>query len=158
MSRSVDEQSSNLELDKQLCFPLYAASRLIQRLYHPLLEPFGLTYPQYIVLMILWEDAPCPVSHIGRRALLNTNTLTPLLKRLQQQGLITRTRASYDERVVQIELTSDGVALRQKLECVPEQLYASFGKDEATYLDLKQKLDDLIGVLLTHEDASNSAS
>ena len=71
-----------LRLDRQLCFPLYAASRLVTRLYQPLLEPLGLTYPQYIVLMILWEDAPCTVSHIVERAMLNTNTLTPLLKRL----------------------------------------------------------------------------
>lgn len=74
---------------------------MITRLYQPLLEPLGLTYPQYIVLMILWEDAPCPVSHIGERALLNTNTLTPLLNRLEQQGLV---RRHEDERIVEIHI------------------------------------------------------
>jgi hypothetical protein len=87
-----------LRLDLQLCFRLYAASRLITRLYQPLLEPMGITYPQYIVLMILWEDAPCSVLHIGDRALLNTNTLPPLLKRLEQQGLVLRLRACRTRR------------------------------------------------------------
>ena len=75
--------SEVLKLDNQLCFPLYAASRLLTRLYKPHLDPLGLTYPQYIVLMILWEEAPCPVKTVSRRAILNTNTLTPLLKRLE---------------------------------------------------------------------------
>jgi len=111
-----------LRLDVQLCFRLYAASRLITRLYQPLLEPLGLTYPQYIVLMILWENAPCPVSHIGERALLNTNTLTPLLKRLEQQGLVRRQRRHEDERVVEIRLTEAGSALRSRCASVPAEL------------------------------------
>lgn len=111
-----------LRLDVQLCFRLYAASRMITRLYQPLLEPLGLTYPQYIVLMILWEDAPCPVSYIGERALLNTNTLTPLLKRLEQQGLVWRQRRHEDERVVEIHLTESGRALRSQCASVPAEL------------------------------------
>ena len=113
-----------LQLDVQLCFRLYAASRLITRVYQPILDPLGLTYPQYIVLMILWEDAPCPVSHIGARALLNTNTLTPLLKRLEQQGLVRRQRRADDERVVEIRLTDAGVALKDRCACVPAALAA----------------------------------
>lgn len=112
----------HLRLDLQLCFRLYAASRLITRRYQPLLEPLGLTYPQYVVLMILWADAPCPVSHIGERALLNTNTLTPLLKRLEQQGLVQRQRRHEDERVVEIQLTKAGRALRSQCACVPTEL------------------------------------
>jgi DNA-binding MarR family transcriptional regulator len=115
----------SLQLDAQLCFRLYAASRLITRLYQPLLEPLGLTYPQYIVLMILWQDAPCPVSHIGGRALLNTNTLTPLLKRLEQQGYVRRQRSHEDERVVEIHLTEAGSALRARCACVPATLAAT---------------------------------
>lgn len=111
-----------LRLDVQLCFRLYAASRLITRLYQPLLEPLGLTYPQYIVLMILWEDAPCSVSHIGERALLNTNTLTPLLRRLEQQGLVRRRRSHDDERVVEIHLTEAGRAHRPRCAGVPAVL------------------------------------
>ncbi len=94
--------ANDLLLEHQICFPLYAASRLLTRLYQPLLEPLGLTYPQYIVLMILWEDAPCTVSHIGERAQLASNTLTPLLKRLEQSGLVQRERSSDDERVVDL--------------------------------------------------------
>jgi len=125
-----------LRLDLQLCFRLYAASRLITRLYQPLLEPLGLTYPQYIVLIILWEDAPCPVSHIGERALLNTNTLTPLLKRLEQQGLVRRQRSYRDERVVEIQLTEAGNALRSRCACVPAELAATthFPREKAEAL------------------------
>jgi DNA-binding MarR family transcriptional regulator len=122
-SRSKVGQSVDpLRLDGQLCFRLYAASRLITRLYQPLLDPLGLTYPQYIVLMILWADAPCPVSSIGERALLNTNTLTPLLKRLEQQGLVQRQRRLEDERVVEIHLTESGRALRSRCASVPAEL------------------------------------
>lgn len=136
-----------LRLDVQLCFRLYAASRLITRLYQPLLEPLGLTYPQYIVLMILWEDAPCPVSHIGERALLNTNTLTPLLKRLEQQGLVRRQRRHEDERVVEIHLTKAGRALRPRCAGIPAELsgmtHFPLGNAEA----LTALLDELLAGL-----------
>lgn len=137
-----------LQLDVQLCFRLYAASRLVTRVYQPILEPLGLTYPQYVVLMILWEDAPCPVSHIGDRALLNTNTLTPLLKRLEQQGLVQRRRCADDERVVEILLTDAGAALKARCACVPTELAAQmhFPLDKATAL--AGLLDELLGGLL----------
>jgi DNA-binding MarR family transcriptional regulator len=133
-----------LRLDLQLCFRLYAASRLITRLYQPLLEPLGLTYPQYIVLMILWEDAPCSVSHIGDRALLNTNTLTPLLKRLEQHGLVLRQRSYEDERVVEIQLTDAGRTLRSRCACVHAELAAAtrFPHDKAE--TLATLLDELL--------------
>lgn len=111
-----------LRLEHQLCFPLYATSRLVTRLYQPLLEPLGLTYPQYIVLMILWAEAPCPVSQVSERALLNTNTLTPLLKRLEQLGFIQRTRRVSDERVVEISLTPAGLELKERCACVPLEM------------------------------------
>jgi DNA-binding MarR family transcriptional regulator len=136
-----------LQLDVQLCFRLYAASRLITRVYQPILEPLGLTYPQYIVLMILWEDAPCPVSHIGARALLNTNTLTPLLKRLEQQGLVRRQRRADDERVVEIQLTDTGTALKARCACVPAELAVRthFPLDKAA--TLAGLLDELLAGL-----------
>ncbi|BDU71696.1 MarR family winged helix-turn-helix transcriptional regulator [Mesoterricola silvestris] len=143
-----------LRLDRQLCFPLYAASRLVTRLYQPLLEPLGLTYPQYIILMILWEDAPCPVSHLGDRALLNTNTLTPLLKRLEQAGFITRTRSRKDERVVRVDLTPRGAALKGACACVPETLAGALGIPEGALADLKSKLDALVGHLRRLEQPS----
>jgi MarR family transcriptional regulator, organic hydroperoxide resistance regulator len=143
------KKKSGPRLDRQLCFPLYAASRLLTRLYQPILGPLGLTYPQYIALMALWEDAPCTVSHVGERALLNTNTLTPLLKRLEQLKLIRRVRSNQDERVVNIELTEAGKQLEDKCSCIPETLYSSIGFARGKAAQLKQLLDELLIVLRT---------
>jgi DNA-binding MarR family transcriptional regulator len=136
-----------LRLDPQLCFPLYAASRLVTRLYQPLLEPLGLTYPQYVVLLILWEDAPCSVSHVGKRAMLNTNTLTPVLKRLEQLGYVLRSRRTDDERVVEIGLTKAGLALKKQCAHVPRRLYQSIDYPEGKALALKRALEEFIGIL-----------
>ena len=133
-----------LRLDRQVCFPIYAASRLVTRRYQPLLEPFGITYPQYIVLMILWEDAPCTVSHVVERALLNTNTLTPLLKRLEQLGYVTRQRSTRDERVVEIDLTKAGRALHGQCACVPVELMKRTPFPVEKLVALKGLLDELI--------------
>ena len=133
-----------LRLDRQVCFPIYAASRLVTRRYQPLLEPFGITYPQYIVLMILWEDAPCTVSHVVERALLNTNTLTPLLKRLEQLGYVTRQRSTRDERIVEIDLTETGRALHSQCACVPVELMKSTPFPVEKLVALKGLLDELI--------------
>ena len=100
-----------LKLENQICFPIYAASRLITREYQPLLDELGLTYPQYLVLMVLWENDGLPVNEIGRRLILNTNTVTPLLKRMETQGLVTRRRSADDERRVIVALTPQGLAL-----------------------------------------------
>lgn len=141
------DRDEMLKLGNQLCFPLYAASRLVQRLYHPLLEPHGLTYAQYIVLMVLWEEAPCTVSHIAERTILNTNTITPVLKRLEQQGHITRTRSPQDERVVMIELTDSGRELHTQLGDVPQKLYGSLGSSDEELWALKQQLHRFIDQL-----------
>jgi len=132
-----------LRLENQVCFPLYATSRLVTRLYQPLLEPLGLTYPQYIVMMILWEDAPCPVGRVGERSLLNTNTLTPLLKRLEQMGFLERRRSPQDERVVEIHLTRAGSALRERCAAIPETLAGSLEFPVEKLLLLKSILDEL---------------
>jgi MarR family transcriptional regulator, organic hydroperoxide resistance regulator len=145
---SRDMEPDLLRLDGQICFSLYAASRLVTRLYQPLLEPLGLTYPQYVVLMILWEDAPCRVSRVSARAQLNTNTLTPLLKRLEALGYVRRHRSRDDERVVELHLSPSGRALRSRASCVPAQLAASaaaFPLPRA--LELKGLLDQLIVAL-----------
>lgn len=136
-----------LRLDRQVCFRLYAASRLVTRLYLPLLEPLGLTYPQYIVMMILWEDAPCTVSHIGARAMLASNTLTPLLKRLEQAGHIRRARSAHDERVVDIHLTESGQALRSRCLCVPTELLEKTGAPVGELIELARQLDGLLARL-----------
>lgn len=133
-----------LRLDQQLCFPLYAASRLLTRLYQPLLEPLGITYPQYIVLMILWEDSPCPVSRIGERAFLASNTLTPLLKRLEQLGFVQRQRSVEDERVVMISLTEEGRVLKEECGCIPLQLFEKIGYPAEDAPALKSQLDALL--------------
>ncbi len=142
----------HLLLKNQLCFPLYAASRLITRLYQPMLEPHGITYTQYIVLMILWEDAPCSISHIGGRAQLATNTLTPLLKRLEILGLLTRERDDNDERVVTIKLTRKGRHLQSECACIPEQLLARVGYPLESGRELKQQLDRLLAHLQTLDE------
>jgi MarR family transcriptional regulator, organic hydroperoxide resistance regulator len=131
-------------LDQQLCFQLYAGSRLVTRLYQPLLEPQGLTYPQYIVMMILWERAPCSISEICTRALLNTNTLSPLLKRLERLGYIQRAHAHDDERVVHISLTPAGSALEIDCSCVPERLAEALGYPKEKAIQLKTLLDGLV--------------
>ncbi len=136
-----------LRFDRQLCFPLYAASRLMTRVYQPLLSPLGLTYPQYIILLILWEDAPCTVSHIGERSLLNSNTLTPLLKRLELAGYVSRTRSVNDERTVEITLTKSGVALESRCVCIPERLSKAIAYPPSQARVLKDELDRLIAVL-----------
>jgi len=112
----------HLRLDQQLCFPLYAASNLMTRLYRPLLDELGLTYPQYLAMLVLWEASPSTVSALGERLLLDSGTLTPLLKRLESAGLVCRTRDAADERRVLVSLTAEGLALRSRAEGVPHRL------------------------------------
>lgn len=111
-----------LRLDRQLCFPLYAASNILTRAYRPLLDDLGLTYPQYLVLLVLWEHAPRAVGEIGQQLFLDTGTLTPLLKRMEAAGLVTRQRDPEDERRVIISLTPRGDALRKEARVVPERM------------------------------------
>lgn len=112
----------HLRLDRQLCFALYTASNLTTRLYRPLLEPLGITYPQYLVLMALWERAPRTVGELGQALGLDSGTLTPLLKRMEANGLVARNRDSADERRVLVELTAAGLALRDRAAPIPEAL------------------------------------
>src|SRR5882724_7676932 len=118
-----------LLLDDQFCFALYNASRAVIRSYAPLLEPLGLTYPQYLVLLVLWEGDGVPVKQIGERLALDSGTLTPLLKRLEHQGLVERRRGDDDERVVRIHLTAVGRALRAKARKIPNALACTAGYD-----------------------------
>ena len=116
-----------LQLDHQLCFALYAASRAMTSAYQPLLAPLGLTYPQYLVMMVLWEEDGVAVKHLGARLRLDSGTLTPLLKRLAAQGVIERRRDVVDERVVRIHLTAPGRALRRRAADIPRQLSCRVG-------------------------------
>jgi DNA-binding MarR family transcriptional regulator len=118
-----------LRLDQQLCFALYAASRAMVRAYGPLLAPLGVTYPQYLVMLVLWERDGLSVSQLGERLALDSGTLTPLLKRLEALGLGTRRRGADDERVVHLDLTAAGRALRAKAKAVPAQVACRVGYD-----------------------------
>ena len=113
-----------LRLDNQLCFPLYAASREIIRLYRPHLEALDLTYTQYITMMVLWEEREISVKQLGKRLYLDSGTLTPLLKSLEAKGYVTRTRSDSDERVVLVRLTEAGEALQERALSVPEGMRA----------------------------------
>lgn len=110
-----------MKLENQLCFPLYAAARNVVNLYTPLLKPFGLTYTQYIVFLVLWEQDSITVGALGEKLMLDNGTLSPLLKKMQQSGYVERTRSSEDERVVVITLTQQGRALQEQLKDVPRQ-------------------------------------
>ncbi|MCE9572335.1 MAG: MarR family transcriptional regulator [Deltaproteobacteria bacterium] len=123
--------SDHLALDDQLCFALYAAQRAMTRAYAPLLEPLGVTYPQYLALLVLWEADGVLVRELGDRLALDSGTLTPLLKRLEERGLVTRQRGTDDERVVRIHLTPAGKALRQEARKVPIALACRAGFDPA---------------------------
>ncbi|GAU78126.1 MarR family winged helix-turn-helix transcriptional regulator [Fusibacter sp. 3D3] len=111
-----------LKLKNQLCFPLYAASKMTTRLYKPLLEPFELTYTQYITLLSLWENDGIAVNELGATLYLDSGTLTPLLKKLEKRGLITKARYVADERSVKINLTEEGWQLREKVKDIPLKL------------------------------------
>jgi DNA-binding MarR family transcriptional regulator len=122
----MEKDFSKLYLENQLCFPLYAASRLTIKRYTPLLEALEITYPQYLVLLVLWEKNAQTVTEIGTRLALESNTLTPLLKRLEQKELLTRSRSSKDERAVVVTLTESGQALKEQAVCIPQKIMESF--------------------------------
>ncbi|WP_042880666.1 MarR family winged helix-turn-helix transcriptional regulator [Cupriavidus necator] len=122
MERDNDSAADWLLLDRQLCFALYSTSLAMTKLYKPLLSELGLTYPQYLVMLVLWEAQTLTVSELGARLALDSGTLTPLLKRLESAGLVTRTRDADDERRVLVSLTAAGQALRQAATRIPEQM------------------------------------
>ncbi|RSK31679.1 MarR family winged helix-turn-helix transcriptional regulator [Hymenobacter metallilatus] len=132
------------QLENQLCFPLYAASRMITKAYQPLLEQFDLTYPQYLVLLLLWEHQERTVKELGEHLVLDSGTLTPLLKRLEQRQLISRRRDPRDERSVIIGLLPAGVALQQPACRIPEQLFEKMGLPQAEFEALRNQLTQLL--------------
>ncbi|HVJ90503.1 MAG TPA: MarR family transcriptional regulator [Labilithrix sp.] len=133
-----------LRLENQLCFALYAASRALTRAYQPLLEPLGLTYPQYLVMLVLWEGEPLSVSELGARLALDSGTLTPLLKRLVEAGLVQRRRGPDDERVVCISLTPAGEALHERALRVPLELARCAGFADHSGLEELARLRDAL--------------
>lgn len=145
------EDHNPLALDNQLCFALYALNRAVTARYRPLLADLSLTYPQYLVMLVLWEaDArgqQARVSEIGQRLRLDSGTLTPLLQRLEHRGLIRRQRRSDDERVVEAILTDEGRELRSRAGQVPLQLLCELGEEPEQILALKDQLRSMLSRL-----------
>jgi DNA-binding MarR family transcriptional regulator len=140
IEKTSGEPVEALRLDRQLCFALYGAANRVTRLYRPLLEALGLTYPQYLAMLVLWEASPRTVGALGEALDLESSTLTPLLKRLESQGLVARTRDPEDERRVVITLTPAGDALRDKAKAVPEQLFCKLNMPLDELGDLRERL------------------
>ena len=137
-------------LDNQLCFRLYTASRLLTQAYHPLLSEHGLTYPQYLVLLVLWEKDAQPVNDIAKRLFLETNTVTPLLKRMESENLLVRAKGEKDARQIIVSLTAKGKALQKKLANVPATVGNAVACDSVTpetAPELFRMLDDIIDKL-----------
>jgi DNA-binding MarR family transcriptional regulator len=136
----VADVSDDLSLDRQVCFALYAATRAVTQAYRPALDALGLTYPQYLVLLVLWERGEATVKELGTALELDSGTLSPLLKRLEGAGYVTRRRSSTDERSVLIGLTGTGTALRDRAATVPRRLAGSTGMSEAELSTLRRDL------------------
>lgn len=136
-----------LKLENQLCFQLYSASRMMTKLYQPLLKPLGITYPQYLVMLVMWEKpigSKFTVSEIGDLLLLDSGTLTPLLKRLELKRVIQRQRDSEDERQVIVRLTPSGEALKQQARKIPEKLLCQVGKKSDVLMQMRESLKELV--------------
>src|SRR6266850_7624538 len=140
MSRQARKPDNSLKLDSFLCFAVYSTGHAFNRVYKPLLDKLGLTYPQYLVMLVLWERDGEPVKSIGERLFLDSGTLTPLLKRLEAAGLIKRTRSTEDERQVLIALTPQGQALREKARAVPQAILASSACSVGELFAMKNEL------------------
>lgn len=137
------DRSKDLRLEQQLCFAVYSAAHAFNRFYKPLLGQLGITYPQYLVLLTLWEDDGLNVSAIGERLLLDSGTLTPVLKRLEGLGLVTRTRARADERQLVVQLTDKGRAMKAVAEGFPVQILGASACSAEDMDRLRQVLFDL---------------
>ncbi|MCC8982825.1 MarR family winged helix-turn-helix transcriptional regulator [Bradyrhizobium acaciae] len=143
MVRKQTAADQALRLDNQICFAVYSTAHAFNRVYKPLLDRLGLTYPQYLVMLALWERDDVPVKDLGERLFLDSGTLTPLLKRLEAAELIRRTRSTEDERVVLIALTQQGQALREKAKAVPQSILAA---SDCTVGELLAMKDEIVAL------------
>ena len=140
-----EQQYPQLYLDNQICFAVYSLSRQITQAYQPLLKPLGLTYPQYLVMLVLWQaeeeqQLPLTVKMLCERLLLDTGTVTPLLKRMEAAGWLQRSRSQHDERVVLVNLTEHGLALRRQAAEIPAALAAQSGADACELVSFRQQI------------------
>lgn len=142
-----NSKSETLKLENQLCFPLYACARKVTNLYTPYLKDLGLTYTQYLVFLVLWDEGTMSVGDLCKKLYLDNGTITPLLKKMEKAGYVTRTRKQDDERVVMVSVTEDGLALREKALAIPDQVgnCLNMAKEEASslYEILYRLLDQL---------------
>ena len=136
-------QYEQLKLENQVCFRLYTAARLTMGAYHPYLDPLGLTYPQYLVMLVLWEQDKQPVNDIAHKLLLETNTVTPLLQRMEKAGLVKRTKGEEDSRQRIVTLTKKGIELRERAKHIPECLSADIIKNEGSEEEIAQMIPTL---------------
>ncbi|RPD94286.1 MarR family transcriptional regulator [Aureibaculum marinum] len=135
--------SENLKLSNQVCFPLYSLAKEVIKQYRPILNELGLTYPQYLVMLVLWEEGSQNVSEIGNQLFLDSGTLTPLLKRLEQKNIIVRKRNPEDERIVTISLTEKGKIMKEKAQCVPDRIAETLNISTEDLLNLKTIIDKI---------------
>ncbi|MFI1506603.1 MarR family winged helix-turn-helix transcriptional regulator [Streptomyces sp. NPDC020597] len=152
-----DDATENwLRLDSQICFSLHAASRAFNGVYRVILKDLGLTYPQYLVMLVLWERGTLPVKRLGEHLRLDSGTLSPLLKRLEAAGLVRRERSARDERSVEVRLTEEGAALRDRAVEVPRRIVTATGFDLTEIGELRNRLDELTAALdtATAQDAT----
>ncbi|GGT14936.1 MarR family winged helix-turn-helix transcriptional regulator [Streptomyces chromofuscus] len=136
-----------LRLNEQICFSLHSAARAFGGVYRVILKDLGLTYPQYLVMLVLWEHGDLPVKKLGEQLRLDSGTLSPLLKRLEAAGLVRRERSARDERSVEVRLTEEGVALREQALEVPVRIAAATGFDVEEIRGLRARLDELTTAL-----------
>jgi MarR family transcriptional regulator, organic hydroperoxide resistance regulator len=146
-----------LSLDRQLCFALYSASRAMTAAYRPILGELNLTYPQYLVMLVLWEEGRITVGRLGERLQLDSGTLSPLLKRLEANGFVRRERSPADERTVLVSLTPAGRRLERRAQCIPERLLASTGLTEQDGADLRDAVRQLTDALNASQRKKESA-
>jgi DNA-binding MarR family transcriptional regulator len=138
---------ATISIDSQLCFALYSASRAMTAAYRPILAELKLTYPQYLVLLVLWEHEPVTVRSLGERLRLDSGTLSPLLKRLEANGFVRRERSTDDERLVEVTLTPAGRRLEETAQCIPAELFSATGMSEREATDLRDAVRQLTDAL-----------
>ncbi|MCS3532234.1 MarR family winged helix-turn-helix transcriptional regulator [Chryseobacterium sp. JUb7] len=138
------ENSKSLKLENQICFPLYVIAKEITGLYRPFLDELDITYPQYLVMMILWENDGLAVNNIGEKLYLDSGTLTPLLKRLEAKGFIQRKRKKEDERVVEVFITESGRALQQKACEIPGKIHNKIDVTPEDWIELKESVQKIL--------------
>lgn len=141
------DKYDKIKLDNQICFPLYALSREVIKLYQPILNKYNLTYTQYIAMLVMWEEEKINFKQLGQRLHLDSGTLTPVVKKLESMELIVKYRSKDDDRVVTVELTEKGKLLREEILDVPEAVFCSFKGNEESLIALKTQLDELLGTI-----------